>query len=290
MANHAVRKEVLGPWSLATSRIFWEGFTPSALPGRDEQDGVLRTVFRVDGDWSRAEAEVAQDGQTAAVTVSGDGDLDAASAQVCRFLSLDVDAREWPEVGSRDPVIADAQARLPGLRPCGFHSPYEAAAWSVLSQRLRIVQAAKLREGLVREHGDGGAFPAPARLRDLDLDLPGRKAEYLHAVAEAALDGLLDGATIHASDPSASVEKLLQIKGIGPFAAELIVLRGATVPDALPSKERRLEAEVAERYGAGRTLADVSGAWRPFRTWAAVHLRALRERRTHEISPAPRGQ
>jgi len=70
-------------------------------------------------------------------------------------------------------VIADAQARLPGLRPCGFHSPYEAAAWSVLSQRVRIVQAARLRDDLVRRHGDGGAFPAPRTLRALDLDLTG---------------------------------------------------------------------------------------------------------------------
>jgi hypothetical protein len=36
-----------------------------------------------------------------------------------------------------------------------------------------------------------------------------------------------------------------------------------------------------ERYG--RPVAEVSQRWRPFRTWAAVHLRALREQRTHEI-------
>jgi DNA-3-methyladenine glycosylase II len=92
--------------------------------------------------------------------VTGDGDLDAAAAQAARFLSVDVDARGWPSVGRRDAVIADAQARLPGLRPCGFHSPYEAAAWSVLSQRVRIVQAARLRDDLVRRRADGGAFPA----------------------------------------------------------------------------------------------------------------------------------
>jgi DNA-3-methyladenine glycosylase II len=28
---------------------------------------------------------------------------------------------------------------------------------------------------------------------------------------------------------------------------------------------------------------EVAEGWRPFRTWAAVHLRALREQRTHEI-------
>lgn len=74
-----------------------------------------------------------------------------------------------------------------------------------------------------------------------------------------------------------------QIKGLGPFAAELVILRGANAPDVLPGHERRLDAEIAERYGTDRTLAEVSEAWRPYRTWAAVHLRALREHRTHEI-------
>jgi DNA-3-methyladenine glycosylase II len=178
-------------------------------------------------------------------------------------------------------VIADAQERLPGLRPCGFHSPYEAAAWAVLSQRLRIVQAADLRGDLVRRHGDDGAFPAPAALRSLDLDLPGRKAEYLHAVAEAALDGRLDGTALRAVEPEKAVATVQEIKGLGPFAAELVVLRGANAPDGLPTHERRLDDEVTERYG--RPVAEVSEGWRPFRTWAAVHLRALREQRTHEI-------
>jgi DNA-3-methyladenine glycosylase II len=75
-----------------------------------------------------------------------------------------------------------------------------------------------------------------------------------------------------------------QVKGLGPFAAELVVLRGANAPDALPHHERRLDAEVTEQYGPGRTLAEVSEAWRPYRTWAAVHLGALREQRTGEIA------
>jgi DNA-3-methyladenine glycosylase II len=277
--RHETTVAVRGPWSLATSRAFWEGFTPSALAATDGD--ALRTVFRVERDWSRAAVEVVQQGDEARVVVTGEGDLDAAATQACRFLSLDVDARGWPDVGRRDPVIADAQERLPGLRPCGFHSPYEAAAWAVLSQRLRIVQAADLRGDLVRRHGDDGAFPAPAALRSLDLDLPGRKAEYLHAVAEAALDGRLDGTALRAVEPEKAVATVQEIKGLGPFAAELVVLRGANAPDGLPTHERRLDDEVTERYG--RPVAEVSEGWRPFRTWAAVHLRALREQRTHEI-------
>ena len=283
MARRVAEVAVLGPWSLETSRRFWEGFSPAALAAEPAGPG-LRTVFCAEGDWRRAEAEVTQSGDTARVVLAGDGDLDAAAVQVCRFLALDVDGRGWPRVGRRDPVIAGAQARLPGLRPCGFHSPYEAAAWSVLAQRLRISQAARLRGELIARHGEDGAFPPPPTLARAGLDLPGRKGEYLRAVAEAALDGLLDGAALRALDPGQAVQRVQQVKGLGPFAAELVVLRGANAPDALPHHERRLDAEIAERYGPGRTLAEVSEAWRPYRTWAAVHLRALREQRTGEIT------
>jgi DNA-3-methyladenine glycosylase II len=280
--THTVSREVRGPWSLATSRDFWEGFTPAALARRSESD-ALSTVFRVEADWSRAQVTVTQDENTATIAVTGDGDLDEAAAQVARFLALDVDARGWIDVAERDPVIADAQHELPGLRPCGFHSPYEAAAWAVLSQRIRVTQAAKLRAEIVDRHGDDGAFPSPQRLLGLDLDLPGRKGEYLCAVAAAALDGHLDCTTLRSLDSEHAMQAVREIKGLGAFGAELVVLRGANVPDGLPTHERRLDAEITERYGSGRTLGEVSDAWRPFRTWAAVHLRALRERRTQEI-------
>jgi DNA-3-methyladenine glycosylase II len=278
--------EVLGPWSLKTSRQFWEGFAPAALTTAQQPD-ALRTVFRVDGDWSRAEVHVSQQANTARLTVRGDGDLDRAAAQACRFLSLDVDARGWPDIGRRDPVIADAQRLLPGLRPCGFLSPYEAAVWAVLSQRLRIVQAAGLRDDLVRRHGQDGAFPAPGLLRTLELDLPGRKTEYLHAVADAALDGRLDGTTLRSMEPCDAVRTVREVKGLGPFAAELVVIRGANAPDAFPHHEGRLDDEITFRYGPDHNLADVTEMWRPFRTWAAVHLRTLREQRTHEIAGGP---
>jgi len=286
MKQREMTVEVLGPWSLTTSRTFWEGFAPAALSSKGAPH-ELCSVFRSEDDWRRAEMTVTQHGPTARIAVAGDGDLDAAARQTCRFLSLDVDARAWPDVARRDPVIADAQHQLPGLRPCGFHSPYEAAVWSVLSQRIRITQAARMRDDIIDRHGEAGAFPAPHTFRTLDLDLPGRKTEYIHAVAEAALEGRLDGATLRSLDPDEAVRRVQEVKGLGPFVAELVVIRGANAPDALPRHERRLDTEITQRYGPDLTLAHVSQAWRPFRAWAAVHLRTLREERTHEISGGP---
>ncbi len=286
MAQRTLSVPVLGPWSLRTSKRFWEEFTPTAIESGGDPD-VLSARFVSEHDWTSVSAHVTQSGESAQIGLSGPGDLTAAAEQVRRFLSLDVDARGWPAVGDRDPIIATAQRALPGYRPCGFHSPYEAAAWCVLSQRTRVPLAARLRRDLIVAHGNDGVFPAPdALIRAIDvgeLDLPGRKPEYLRAVAEAALTGLLNGPRLRTMPEESARRDLLTVTGIGPFATDLILIRGANAQDILPRAERRLYAEISYQYGPDSVLEEVAERWRPFRSWAAVHLRALREQRTREM-------
>ena len=213
MRTYRTTVHVRGPWSLATSKRFWEGFSSNALRGQGGD--LLHAAFRVERDWSRVEVDVQQEGADARLTLRGEGDLDGAAKQAARFLAIDVDGRGWPAVGERDTVVRYAQQQLPGLRPCGFYSPYEAEVWSVLAQRIRIVQAGKLRERLMADLGEDGAFPAPANLFDADLDLPGRKPEYLRAVAEAALNGLLDGTTLRAAPLEEALRQVQQLKAWG---------------------------------------------------------------------------
>lgn len=284
MARHEVTYEVKGPWSLEQSREFWEEMAPLPPVRKGGAGATLWTVFHADADWRRVTAEIGRtesgrSGSAARIVVIGDGDLDAAAEQVARFLSLDVDARGWPAVGDRDPVIGRIQARRPGLRPCGFHSPYEAAAWAVLTQRTGRTAARGTRNDIVARLGDSGAFPSPQRLLGLDVELPWRKTEYLHAVAAAALDGELDGAELRALEPAEAMRRVQRVKGLGAFAAELVVVRGAGHPDVLPTQERRLSAEIEEQYGPGRDHAAIAENWRPFRTWAALHLRVGRAER-----------
>jgi len=287
MAQHTLSVQVLGPWSLRTSKRFWEEFTPTAIAAGGDPD-VLSARFMSEHDWTPVSARVTQRGESAQISLSGTGDLAAAAEQVCRFLSLDVDARAWAAVGDRDPIIATAQRALPGYRPCGFHSPYEAAAWCVLSQRTRVPVAARVRRDLIVAHGDDGAFPAPdALIRAIDageLDLPGSLGDSPGAVAEAALTGLLNGPRLRTTPEESARRELLTVTGIGPFAADLVLIRGANAQDVLPRAERRLYAEISYQYGPESLLEEVAERWRPFRSWAAVHLRALREQRTREMS------
>jgi DNA-3-methyladenine glycosylase II len=201
-------------------------------------------------------------------------------------------------VGRRDPVVGGLQARWPGLRPVGFFSPYEAAAWALIGHRIRIVQAARIKERMAAElgqavdvHGDvRHAFPAPARLATLE-GFPGlfaRKVENLRSLGEAAAVGRLDGDRLRALPREEALAELKRLPGIGDFSAELVLLRGAGDPDHLPSHEPRLCRGAALAYDLDEPpdrawLEERAEAWRPYRTWVVLLLRVLLEAETGEI-------
>ena len=122
---------VRGPFSLAASTRFLEGFAPAAI---DRSDGrPLELAFPVDGIWQTAGIRVREhangvEAEIVSPEAPGAELLGAVRDQVARILSLDVDGSGFPAVGERDPVVAGLQRRYPGLRPIGFWSPYEAAA------------------------------------------------------------------------------------------------------------------------------------------------------------------
>ena len=291
-----------GPYSLAASARFLEGFAPAAYDsgGTDH----LRLAFVADGGDEVAGVHVREEDGAIVGEVYGGADVGVVRRQVARILSLDVDGSGFPEVGKREPVVGRMQARYPGLRPVCFYSPYEAAAWAIVGNRIRIVQAARIKASMACEMGTGvrvrgeevHAFPGPSRLASLEgfPGLFGRKVEYLRRLGEATVEGKLDASYLRSLPVGEALEELKKLPGIGPFSAELILLRGAGEPDHLPTNEPRLGRAVALAYGlkeppAVEGLAAISEGWRPYRTWAALHLRAMLEEETGEILGGGRG-
>ncbi len=205
-------------------------------------------------------------------------------------------------MGERDPVVAGLQRRYAGLRPVGFWSPYEAAAWAIIGHRIRIRQAAAIKARIAQQLGepvgfDGRvvyAFPTPHRLTRLGAfpGLSGRKPEWLRSVAAAALAGRLDAPRLRAQPRDQALAQLKQLPGIGDFSAELVLLRGAGDPDCIPRHEPRFARAVALAYNlpqppSGDQLQRISENWRPYRTWVTLLLRTFLEGQTGEITGKP---
>jgi DNA-3-methyladenine glycosylase II len=282
------------PFSLDAAASF--GFGPNTgqpVPAA----GQMRLAFVTDDLAGQAGVALTQQGDgTLTASVLGDGDPAEVKRQVSRILSLDHPGAGWLAVGDRDPVIGELQRAHAGLRPVLFHSPYEAAAWSIISVRRHRSQAAAIRTRLSQAFGrkfviDGerlDAFPTPQRLLAVQ-EFPGldpTRIARLHGVARAALDGTLDPGRLAALDVEDALTQVQTIPGIGPMYATLIVVRSTGVTDALTSSEPRLASYAAELYGKGPgpltpgELAKLAEGWRPYRTWAVVLIRAAGDRRT----------
>jgi DNA-3-methyladenine glycosylase II len=288
-----------GPFSLQAAAGF--GFGPTE--GRaSEWDGVMRLVFAVDGGTGHAGMLLRQPEPDGPVTVEmsldGDADPEIVLAQAARTLSLDHDGNAFAELGTRDPVLGALQQAHPGQRPVLFPSPYEAAAWSIISARRPSAQGAKVRSRLGARLGatfnlDGyeeHAFPQPDRLLEIDGEFPGLnadKVDRLHGVARAALTGDLDVARLHELGPERAHEEVQKITGIGPFYATLVVVRGSGFADALVTvPEPKLLAHAAHFYKPDgpptlEWLTELAEQWRPFRTWATVLIRLAGSRGTN---------
>lgn len=282
------RIEPQGPFDLLASKRFIEGFTPAGQQ-RTADEGVLVLVLLTD-DWDAVTVRVHQTPtRVVGEVLAGEADHDVLRRQVARVLSLDVDGSGFTAMAEDDEVLRGLVTLYGGLRPVLFSTPFESACWSVLSQRIRMSQAAAVRARLVEQHGaalvadddeERRAFPSPEAVLGVEQvdGVSDEKLRRLHAVAEAALEGRLDATELREQPVDEALAALREIRGIGAFGSELVLVRGAGAPDVFPSKEPRFHTAMAELYGRDAEdvdgLRDVADGWRPYRSWAAVLLRA----------------
>jgi DNA-3-methyladenine glycosylase II len=287
-ASQTFEIQPLGPYSLEESANFVGAWHHAPSEGGSVR-GHLHLAFLTDEGWKPVGVCLTQsDSGLVSGKVYGAADVAEVEHQVARILSLDVDGREWPDVGRRDPVVGRLQLMFPGFRPVNWSDAYEAAAWCVMSTRINMRQAQAIKDRMCRELGHEAdvhghrlwTFPEPSRLIDLESyqGLFGRKVEYLNRLGRAAMAGELDTETLRALARDDSLERLQRLAGIGEFGSQLVRLRALSAVDELPTREPRLLGAIRTEYGldAEPTPAELEALaerWRPYRMWVAVCLR-----------------
>lgn len=210
--------------------------------------------------------------------------LPAIIARVRRMFDLAADPQVINEVLARDALLAPLVARRPGLRLLGAWDPFEMAVRAVVGQQITVAAATRLLGELVALLGKRKnelppglthAFPQPACFRMevlARLGMPRARVETLFTLANALREdpGLFEGA--HSLDDV--VSRLIVLRGIGPWSAHYIAMRGLSESDALPEGDvgllRALAADGVRP--SQRELVARAEAWRPYRSYAVVHL------------------
>jgi AraC family transcriptional regulator, regulatory protein of adaptative response / DNA-3-methyladenine glycosylase II len=211
-------------------------------------------------------------------------DLAAAVARCRRLLDLDADPLAIGEALGHDEVIGGLVRARPGLRVPGSVDGDELALRAVLGQHVSLraarTQTARLVEtfGTPLEQPLGTVthlFPAAPVLAEADpvaFGSPGVRRDALRTLAAQLANG--DVRIDAGSDPREALTGLLAIRGIGPWTAAYVAMRGFHDPDAFPHGDAGLRRALKAlgHPDDPRSVAVLQQRWRPWRAYAALQL------------------
>jgi AraC family transcriptional regulator of adaptative response / DNA-3-methyladenine glycosylase II len=206
-------------------------------------------------------------------------DLGSAVSRLRRLFDLDADPCAVDELLASDPALAPSVLATPGIRVPGSVDGPEIVLRALIGQQISVAAArttlstltAALGEPLVLPDGSlTTLFPTASAIAEHGAEVltgPRKRIDTVIAISSAIASGDLD---VHVgADPDLLAAKLESFAGVGPWTSSYVRMRVLGAPDIL------LPGDVALRNGAanlGIDLAAQSAAWRPWRSYAGMHL------------------
>ena len=179
----------------------------------------------------------------------------------------------------RDPVLAGIMRERPRIALQSRGDPFQTLARSIVGQQISVKAAQSVWNRLA------GAVPAVApeavaelRLRRLRAcGLSGRKSEYLRDLARHFVDGTIQVQRWPEMDDEAVIAELIQVRGIGRWTAEMLLMFSLLRPNVLPVDDLGLRRAASRHYFEGEEvgadeLRAFGARWEPWRSVATWYL------------------
>jgi DNA-3-methyladenine glycosylase II len=179
--------------------------------------------------------------------------------------------------------------------------PFQTLAQAIAHQQLNGTAANTILQRLIHSCG-GGTFPTPRMVLDASADslraagFSFAKVAALKDLADKTLAQVVpDGATLARLPDEEIIARLTQVRGIGRWTVEMLLMFQLGRPDVLPVDDFGVRAGFRAAYGLRRmpkpkALALWGERWKPFRSTAAWYLwRAMELKRAGKLpEPAQR--
>ena len=164
-----------------------------------------------------------------------------------RLLGLEVDLSGFYEFARSDKWLKSLAERFHGFKPPRFLTPFEALVNGITCQQLSLTVGIILLNRLVEHHGeqlhDRHVFPEPQDLKSLraeelaPLGYSHNKARALIELSQAMNEKRFDPAALEKTSSQDVLAKLQQLRGIGRWTAEYVLLRGLGRTNIFPGDD-----------------------------------------------------
>ena len=212
--------------------------------------------------------------------------LEQIVAYVIEWFDLEVDLQEFYKLASTDPILSQATIQFEGLHIMGIPDLFEAMTWGILGQQINLAYAYTLKRRLVETYGRSipyeghnyWLFPTPCTIANLTVqDLSGlkmtvKKCEYLIEVANLIhTESLTKEMILEAKDVKTAEKILTQIRGIGPWTANYVLMRCLRFPSAFPIDDVGLHNAIKQVNGSQTkpTKSEIMQLAQPWAGWEA---------------------
>jgi DNA-3-methyladenine glycosylase II len=208
-----------------------------------------------------------------------------------RIVSGGLDLGGFYKRAEKVAVINKLALKYRGLKPILTPTVFEAAAWAIMSQQVNLSFAnllkMRLQEKFGRRYSFNGnvyyLFPEPESVSDAttgalkSLQFSSRKAEYLIGLARGAVANGRYLESLADLEYSAALERLRNIRGIGIWSANYILMRGAGHADCLPLGDSGLYRAVKNVYRLSEIpdnawIEKAAAKFIPFRSLFTLYL------------------
>jgi DNA-3-methyladenine glycosylase II len=234
------------------------------------------------------------------VTIEGGADEHAPALElVRRMLGVDRELTEFDRAAAGMPWLSPLALRMRGVKPPRYATLWETFVNTIAFQQVSVHAASAIVRRLVVAVGqpvesDGMllyTFPSAEQVLGASADLlratglSAGKVSTLRCAAEALASGTIDEAALHERASPDAVALLRQIKGIGPWTATVILLRGLARLDVFPMIDTWVARNVAGVAGAvPLDVGEVLEALGPQRGMLYYHLLLARLEALGEVT------
>lgn len=191
---------------------------------------------------------------------------------------------------SKDPVIADIIANHP-IEPLKASDNYFLLLiHSIISQQLSVKAAATIYKRFLDLFENQQIEPqqvfnlSKEEMRSIGISY--QKAGYIQNVAEFALAGKLEKKLCDEMSDKDLIAHLSQIKGIGKWTAEMLLIFGMKRLDVFPYDDLGIMHIMVKHYDIQsgskketiQKMIEIAESWRPYRSIACLYLWAKKDK------------
>ncbi|MUK87787.1 DNA-3-methyladenine glycosylase [Ornithinibacillus sp. L9] len=207
------------------------------------------------------------------------------------WFDLDTDLTPFYEMAKADPLLQKPAQDYVGLRIIGIHDLFEALCWGVLGQQINLAFAYSLKRQFVEQFGDfiewNGKqywmFPSHEKIAQLNpsdletVQMTARKREFIVGIARLIASGVLSKQNLLSLNFKDAEKKLINIRGIGPWTANYVLMRCLRFPTAFPIDDVGLINSIKalrnmDRKPTKEEILKLASPWKDWEAYATFYL------------------